>query len=714
MKEVSVEELFDNYNFFVPEIQREYVWGHNYREILDIFFNDLKEAKSNSSATSQNQQKISELAQKGEYDKIKELLGQMEDSHPMNIGFLYSYEPNYRMDIFPDSEIYHDVYLIDGQQRLTTLFLMLFYLSIKENKKDEFIQMFRFNKELETIAFDYRVRNLTHRFIIDSISNISTLDDFKEVDLKTWYLQEYANDPTVQAVLKAFRKIDFHFRNEETGFFEFLKDKVKFWHFKTEKTDQGEELYITMNSRGKQLEENETVRAKFFESIDDEKELLKWSAKWEEWQDFFWIHRDKSNSLNSADQGFNEFLKSIAGLQSLKLESGEYLEVSDNIPSSKLLKFLSLDIINDYFEALQYLYLKKDEFIAYFEYSEWIESCFDFINEILFRSETNWFINPQDDLRARERRRMVFFWSILEYLQFKKQNQDDWDLLEVFRLVRVYWLRYNNYDRKVNNIIERITYAAEFGVWNQNDTNDEEKRHNFLQNLNSETIFKFESSIWKIEDHPLNLNGYQVQNINITHLVDFDSKLTLKSLEKVNDKFRSLFGSSSTPSSDLNTILLFYGWYANKVSPYYYSNWDFRNWRRIVRDFDSKKKVFKSFFDEYNKEDLTEILKQKQDEFLEIHSDEIANCKDLAPFTELIDILRVYSILIPKMWKHGRFIADYEPTVIDRLCEGEKTVLYNTKGNFRGYGNGQLWYMCKDANDDNPIGKLKEKVNELV
>src|SRR5690606_8907420 len=100
---VSVEELFDSYNFFVPEIQREYVWGHNERDILDIFFTDLKEAKLNSANTSQNQLKLSELAQRGEIDKMKELLDQMEDSHPMNIGFLYSYEPNYRMDIFPDS-----------------------------------------------------------------------------------------------------------------------------------------------------------------------------------------------------------------------------------------------------------------------------------------------------------------------------------------------------------------------------------------------------------------------------------------------------------------------------------------------------------------------------------------------------------------------------------------------------------------------------------
>lgn len=38
MEEVSIKELIKDYNLIVPEIQREYVWGLNFQNILDTFF----------------------------------------------------------------------------------------------------------------------------------------------------------------------------------------------------------------------------------------------------------------------------------------------------------------------------------------------------------------------------------------------------------------------------------------------------------------------------------------------------------------------------------------------------------------------------------------------------------------------------------------------------------------------------------------------------
>ena len=37
MEELSVNELITKYNLMVPEIQREYVWGNNEFDILDVF-----------------------------------------------------------------------------------------------------------------------------------------------------------------------------------------------------------------------------------------------------------------------------------------------------------------------------------------------------------------------------------------------------------------------------------------------------------------------------------------------------------------------------------------------------------------------------------------------------------------------------------------------------------------------------------------------------
>ena len=130
MEELSVEELIEGLNFFVPEIQREYVWGYNEREILDIFLSDLIEGKQSESAITDLSAKISELSKLGKFEEIKQLVDSKENVKPMNIGFLYSYEPNYRMEHFPESDYNKDVYLIDGQQRLTTLFILLFYFPL--------------------------------------------------------------------------------------------------------------------------------------------------------------------------------------------------------------------------------------------------------------------------------------------------------------------------------------------------------------------------------------------------------------------------------------------------------------------------------------------------------------------------------------------------------------------------------------------------------
>ncbi len=43
MEELSVKELMTKYNLIVPEIQREYVWGNNEFDILDVFIQDIKD-----------------------------------------------------------------------------------------------------------------------------------------------------------------------------------------------------------------------------------------------------------------------------------------------------------------------------------------------------------------------------------------------------------------------------------------------------------------------------------------------------------------------------------------------------------------------------------------------------------------------------------------------------------------------------------------------
>src|SRR5690606_5404453 len=137
----------------------------------------------------------------------------------------------------------------------------------------------------------------------------------------------FSKDSTVNAICgvesdefsraSVFELFHQHFLNDSQFYFDYIKSKIKFWHFKTEETSQGEELYITMNSRGQQLADNETIRAKLFDTDEVKNNALYWSEKWELWQDFFWKNRNKSKG-HSADEGFNEFLRWVCVLKFIK------------------------------------------------------------------------------------------------------------------------------------------------------------------------------------------------------------------------------------------------------------------------------------------------------------------------------------------------------------------------------------------------------------
>ena len=280
LEELSVQQLAGKYNFIVPEIQREYVWGNNDYNILDKFFTDIKEAIKENTTNEEDAAQIKvlektlERADEKDKDSIRNIIDTYLSKKDLNIGFLYSYRPYYNYN-----DVTNDVYLIDGQQRLTTLFLALFYFSLKEiNNYEDFLNLIRFDAKKEKIGFDYRVRTLTHNFLIDLVNHCRSLDDLKNISTRNWFLADYSNDVTMKAMLGTIEKLDEHFKNENTEYYQFVKKQIRFWHFKTEETSQGEELYITMNSRGQQLADNETIRAKLFENEKVKVNQIEWGA----------------------------------------------------------------------------------------------------------------------------------------------------------------------------------------------------------------------------------------------------------------------------------------------------------------------------------------------------------------------------------------------------------------------------------------------------
>lgn len=409
LKEVSVEEILRHYNLIVPEIQREYVWGYNTHNIVDVFLNDIVEGKTtkdiNMTSKMENLQKMIDSLDlpADAKEALKVAIQQITDvSLEINIGFLYLYRPNYS-----EGSKDRDLYLIDGQQRFTTLFLLLFYFAIKENREKDFFELFKINTSTGYLGFDYRVRNLTHHFFVELFTNTKTIEDLLDIRNKIWFLNQFSLDVTIRSIVgdeerkSIFQIIEEKFNNSTEIYFDYIKSKVKFWHFKTNETSQGEELYITMNSRGQQLADNESIRAKLFDSVIVREKPLEWSEQWENWQDFFWKNRSKAKGF-SADEGFNEFLRWV---QLLKMIEKQIFSPDDNFEKQ-------IHYLQNNKKELDTNYLNLEEIKVYFDSLNYIKNFFEKDNlEIL--------------LKQFNRYKSVFKFNISDFINgnFLNQNQ---------------------------------------------------------------------------------------------------------------------------------------------------------------------------------------------------------------------------------------------------------------------------------------------------
>jgi uncharacterized protein with ParB-like and HNH nuclease domain len=530
MEEVSVEQLIDNYNLVVPEIQREYVWGLNTHGILDTFISDIKEAykshKNDKSESSKELEVLNKLLLQADdvtKDSIKKMIENLGfNANPINIGFLYSYRPDYY--VYNDRN--EDVYLIDGQQRFTTLFFMLFYLAIKENRKDDFLELFRFNKDLEKIAFDYRVRTLTHNFFIDLISNSHSIDDLKEIQSKNWFLSNFKNDITVISIVGNIEKstltgtlpiLHNHFKDDDDNkYFDYVKTQIKFWHFKTEETSQGEELYITMNSRGQQLADNENIRAKLFEEENVKVNQLEWSEKWENWQDFFWKNRNKEDNISSADNGFNEFLKWVCILEMFNNNVGLEDEDGYNTDLKKLIKgdgslklpteYLGIQKIEHLIIAIKYLFDVFPNNLEKLKDNYFLYKNFKLIND-------SWLSSRKKGLTQIELFRLL---PILQYISIRLQKNKVIDDLQLFRLIRFFYnLRQDATVGKTPDVqlLNALDLVSIMGIDNDDIISviglkgisksllnkEESKKLNYLKDVKDRV--KLETWFWISEDH---------------------------------------------------------------------------------------------------------------------------------------------------------------------------------------------------------------------
>lgn len=233
------------------------------------------------------------------------------------------------LDFIYGSKYNNTLYLLDGQQRITTLFLLYWYLAFKELDSFDIIMCLR--------NFTYSTRVSSRDFCKNLISKIKYIKEsainYEKLSEK---LKEYSwlinyKDPTINAMLNMIDAIDEKYKDKNiNGLFNNLEN-ITFYVLPLEDFKLTDEIYIKMNARGKPLTDFENFKADLINWVKDENNELKFKFKEyttyngyeisykeeismkldNEWTDLFWsLSKDYKNRENIKKQIFdNLFLK---------------------------------------------------------------------------------------------------------------------------------------------------------------------------------------------------------------------------------------------------------------------------------------------------------------------------------------------------------------------------------------------------------------------
>lgn len=200
---------------------------------------------------------------------------------------------------------------LDGQQRLTTLFLLHWYGAKKGNipeREYEFLKQFSYETRYSARYFCKDLVDFNPEFKT-SIS--------KELVNQAWFPLDWQNDPTISSMLVMLDAIDNKFNNVDS-LWEKLKEKcITFYFLPIKDIGLTDELYIKMNSRGKPLTLFEHIKAELDREIRiiDESLASRIIRKIDrDWTELLWQYRSsdsKSPDDNIIDDEFLRYFKFI-------------------------------------------------------------------------------------------------------------------------------------------------------------------------------------------------------------------------------------------------------------------------------------------------------------------------------------------------------------------------------------------------------------------
>lgn len=252
---------------------------------------------------------------------------------------------------------------LDGQQRLTTLWLLHWYIAFRAGELNtEVVDRLR--------KFTYETR-ISSRQFCEGLAGFSVLppantDIAKHIRNQRWFRHAWRNDPTIQSMLRMISGTLEDKSDGVDGVFNCSQERCKdywkiltspdcpitFYHLNLPGIAHSDDLYIKMNSRGKPLTSFENFKADLAGYIDKSKTIsLEWESLYDlrdglsirmdtSWMRLFWANKSSANTIDEAYFAFiNRFFFNEVCLD--KTDDGNWLVPSGKENANSSYKYLN-------------------------------------------------------------------------------------------------------------------------------------------------------------------------------------------------------------------------------------------------------------------------------------------------------------------------------------------------------------------------------------
>lgn len=632
------------------------------------------------------------------------LASQKEKDAKMKMGLLYGYE--YPAD---------NVQLCDGQQRLTTLFLISGVCLNKLGEKDNTLKA-----EVSSIILHGNMSRLQYAIRDSSLSFINNLVQngvfHAEITEEPWFSNEYRRDPSVCNMILAIRQIDEKVANAETAkkLLNYILHNISFLYFDMQSRTYSEEQYVILNTTGYSLTPTEHVKPKLLGKLRDE-QLAEYSGRWESWEQFIWDHRPKDDDNFTVDEWFDRFLTIFYLADNIDKDNSYSDKESDYTSYQRVLQGSKKYIFPAETEAEAITSL--DTIHLYFEVATLISNLNLPVSLDLGRgnipSKSIWeYISNNADWSNLSNLQQV----VSIFIQLKKYKNESLDIIPAWanRILEFAWVQ-ARYKNENQDVCRFLSFVAKLNLYGESIYSIAAKDSMFSNGLQTKKFplvadIKNNSPISEMEKALQLLAHLQTSRGRISYALDMFENPQPQDLYLL---AQNLANTTERPNTLLRRALMTYGvyWYENGGC-----NWgkryEFAPSTKYFYDqtHDKQDDVILSFIkDIAKKENVIEYLQNRIDTKSPILTDDSRlnhYIKLLFLHKEYFDVMKSGRIAVDSHNAYAMFgpnaIGDNYRTIVDPK---QRYLVEKTKSLLNGSWN--IW-------DEFTIAKAREKWSDLL